>query len=259
MRFRTLIFAAIGGFIVACGEVEVPPADPLGGGAIAVGVTTDGLTSYQTLMDDGTSVRTVQNGDTTSTTIETDSTTGLPILKIVADPRSSTRTVTEYDGAGHPAASSSDVVPAAQVASASAAHSSALPFAQAELKARRPPKPNSAGCDWMHGVDCTSRGKCCDAHDVGIRFPPNNPPCRGSCTNLVYAVLHPNECLRGANNAGCANAHGTVINCFLKAPGPGPSACCARGDCGKPQLCLDPGPPPVVLTRPEECAEIPAP
>jgi hypothetical protein len=211
---------------------------------------------YETILDDGTTVDTVQNSDGTSTTIETDVTTHLPILQVVANPASSTRTVTEYDSSGQPAGTSTDAVDPAQVASAEAAHTSALPFAQDELRGRRPPRPNQAGCDFLHGLDCGSRGSCCDAHDVGIGFPTNNPPCKGSCGNLVYATLHPNECLRGGDNAGCANAHGTVINCFLRSPGPGPSACCARNDCGKQQCGLSAGPPPVVLTRPDECAEI---
>lgn len=254
MRTRAVWLVGISAVAIGCREANrsTPGASP----SHATAMSSDSGSALETLMDDGSTVETVQNGDGTSTTREVDVTTGLQILQIVASPATSSRTVTEYDSSGNPATSQTDVVDSAQVASASAAHTSALPFAQDELALRRPPRPNQAGCDYLHSQDCGSRGKCCDAHDVGIGFPTDNPPCKGSCGNLVYATLHPNECLRGASNAGCANAHGTVINCFLSSPGPGPSACCARNDCGKPQCGLDPGPPPVVLTRPDECAEI---
>ena len=212
--------------------------------------------SYQTIMDDGTTVvTTTQNPDGTSTTAEVDSPSGNLMLQILADPNAGQRTVTEYDAEGQPAATATAAADPAQLAPAAAAHTAAMPFAADELVARNR-AVNRAGCDFLHNLDCTARGACCDAHDVGIGFPTDNPPCRGSCGNLVYATLHPNECLRGPDNAACSNAHGTVINCFLSSPGPGPSQCCARNDCGKPQCGLSPGPPPVVLTRPDECAEI---
>ena len=212
--------------------------------------------SYETLMDDNvTLVTTTQNSNGTITTTEVDSSSGMMLLQIVANPTAATRTVTEYDANGDPALSATASAAPSQLTPASVAHVAALPFAEDELMARKG-GVNHAGCDFLHNLDCGAHGACCDAHDVGIGFPTNDPPCKGSCGNLVYATLHPNECLRGAGNAGCSNAHGTVINCFLSGPGPGPSQCCARNDCGKAQCGLSPGPPPVVLTRPEECAEI---
>ena len=242
----------------SCGRVR-----PTGESALLVaggdlGAPADqGPSTLRTALDDGATVVVTSAGAGStfvSSTIDVPSNS--PLIRIVADSAARTRTLTQYDEHGAVTGSAIDVVDSAQIDSAQKVHDGALPFAEAALLLRKP-RPNEAGCDYLHAFDCTGRGACCDAHDVAIGFPMNQPPCPGSCGNLVYATLHPNECLR--NNPACSNAHGTVINCFLSHPGPGPSACCARGDCRRPQCGLQKGPPPVVLTRPQECAMPPPP
>lgn len=76
---------------------------------------------------------------------------------------------------------------------------------------------NEKGCDFLHGLDCTNVGKCCDYHDECWRF--------NDCTLLSWFDL----------SGACKKCNQDVVDCFGLGiiGGPGPSSCCARGDCGQ--------------------------
>ena len=94
------------------------------------------------------------------------------------------------------------------------------------------PPGNSAGCDAQASpLSCTGVGACCDTHDQCI-----HDNCPADCGNVVS--IFKNHC-----GQACLGCHYNVIACILKglrkppAQRPGPSNCCARGDCGKKQAC----------------------
>lgn len=76
------------------------------------------------------------------------------------------------------------------------------------------------GCDiptWA--VDsCGSKGKCCDVHDACYA--------KHGCTSSSWYWTLP--------FGSCDKCNSAVVNCILHS-NPGPSSCCAAGNCGKPR------------------------
>jgi hypothetical protein len=105
---------------------------------------------------------------------------------------------------------------------------------------------NTAGCDQLHGLDCSAKGVCCDVHDECINA---NCSGQGGCGNVLLALqagYTDQPC-----DAPCLECHGAVVACFLGAE-PGPSHCCGAGDCGRSQECMIDG---VVITDPCQCED----
>ncbi|HNO79405.1 MAG TPA: hypothetical protein PKN33_15245 [Phycisphaerae bacterium] len=105
---------------------------------------------------------------------------------------------------------------------------------------------NTAGCDQLHGLDCSAKGICCDVHDECINA---NCSGQGGCGNVLLALqagYTDQPC-----DAPCLECHGAVVACFLGAE-PGPSHCCDAGDCGRAQECMIDG---VVITDPCKCED----
>ena len=143
----------------------------------------------------------------------------------------------------------------------------------AQMNARAPkrgPSENHAGCDpaeLMSWADCGDAGKCCDLHDGCIWeecLGDNDHTDMRDCLRQAFDYLAcrafgdtPESCLEQFPQCGgrCSGCHALVVACFalsfkFSLFAPGPSACCARGDCGQPQKCIING---VVMTRAGEC------
>ncbi|MEM7434812.1 MAG: hypothetical protein AAF436_06635 [Myxococcota bacterium] len=100
---------------------------------------------------------------------------------------------------------------------------------------------NTSGCDQIHEYDCTSKGACCDRHDVCI-----DRECADAemgCGNVLGALQRRTEC-----PPSCLRCHVDVVGCFLTDPGP--SHCCEDDNCNEPQRCIISG---RVITDPCVC------
>ncbi|AKT40801.1 uncharacterized protein CMC5_049570 [Chondromyces crocatus] len=79
---------------------------------------------------------------------------------------------------------------------------------------------DSHGCDiptWAVN-SCGSKGKCCDVHDSCYA--------KNGCTASSWYWTLP--------GGACDRCNGAVVNCILT-QNPGPSYCCAAGNCGRPR------------------------
>ena len=106
---------------------------------------------------------------------------------------------------------------------------------------------NTSGCDQTHGFDCGPNGKCCDIHDDCITQHCGG---QGACGNVLGAL----EAAYGSSpcSADCLQCHGAVVKCFFDGSKPGPSNCCADGNCGQSQECMISG---RVITDPCRCKD----
>lgn len=140
---------------------------------------------------------------------------------------------------------------------------------------------NHAGCDvvddWLRdafpalypdGASCTPCGAICDRHDACI-----DTECTGSDSGNVLECIRRNSLYLKCRTVdglpdsfcydsfppcspACSDCHIEAIVRFafcIRLPllGPGPSACCARKDCGKPQQCI---PPDTAVVETDPCA-----
>lgn len=79
---------------------------------------------------------------------------------------------------------------------------------------------DSYGCDipsWAVN-SCGSKGKCCDVHDACYA--------RNGCTSSSWYWTLP--------GGSCDRCNGAVVSC-ITFTNPGPSSCCAAGNCGRPR------------------------
>ncbi len=140
---------------------------------------------------------------------------------------------------------------------------------KALLPARKPSE-NHAGCDpaeLMSWADCSPAGKCCDLHDGCIWEECTGPNDSTDLRNCAAKALDYLSCLAGGGSAEdclrafpqcsprCSGCHALAVACFalsfkFSLFAAGPSACCARGDCGQLQKCIING---VVQTKDSQC------
>lgn len=79
---------------------------------------------------------------------------------------------------------------------------------------------DSWGCDlpFTHVSSCSSKGACCDVHDACYA--------KNGCTASSW--YNPSA------SSACKACNSAVVHCFTF-ENPGPSVCCAQGNCGQPR------------------------